>query len=123
MLAVVAHFVSDQYVVEAPLLSLRSLEGPHSGENQAGAIQSTMKTYNLGESAIGCFVLDNAYNNDTCIRQLGTELGWASDEAKQRRLRCFGHIINLAAQAYLFGEKDEAFEENLHQYKAEIKAG
>ena len=123
MLAVVAHFVSDQYAVEAPLLSLRSLEGPHSGENQAEAVLSTMKTYNLKESAIGCFVLDNAYNNDTCIRQLGIELGWASDEAKQRRLRCFGHIINLAAQAYLFGEKDEAFEENLHKYEAEIKAG
>jgi hypothetical protein len=82
MLAVVAHFVSDQYTVEAPLLSLRSLEGPRSGENQAEAILSTMETYNLEESAIGCFVLDNAYNNDTCIRQLGIHFRWASDKAK-----------------------------------------
>jgi len=123
MLAVVAHFVSDRYTLEAPLLSLRSLDGPHSGENQAGAILSTMKTYNLRESAIGCFVLDNAYNNDTCIQQLGIELGWSSNEATQRRLRCFGHIINLAAQAYLFGEKDEAFEESLRKHAEELKAG
>lgn len=123
MLAIVAHFVSDRYTLEAPLLSLRSLDGPHSGANQAGAIQSTMKIYNLHESAIGCFVLDNAYNNDTCIRQLGIKFGWSPNEATQRRLRCFGHIINLAAQAYLFGEKDEAFEESLRTREKELKAG
>jgi hypothetical protein len=123
MLAVVAHFVSDQYAVEAPLLSLRSLDGPHSGENQAEAILNTMRTYNLTESAIGCFVLDNAYNNDTCIRRLGIELRWPSNEAKRRRLRCFGHNINLAPQAFLFGEKDEAFEGKLQKYEEELKAG
>jgi hypothetical protein len=61
MLAVVAYFMSDQYAVEAPLLSLRSLEGSYSGENQAEAVLSTMKIYNLKESAIGYFMLNNAY--------------------------------------------------------------
>jgi hypothetical protein len=42
MLAVIAHFVSDKYTIEALLLSLRSLEGPHSGENQAEAVLRTL---------------------------------------------------------------------------------
>jgi len=32
-------------------------------------------------------------------------------EEERRRLRCLGHIINLAAQAFLFGKNIEAFED------------
>jgi hypothetical protein len=80
MLAVVAHFVSDQYTIEAPLLSLRSLDGPHLGENQAGAVLSTLESYSLKGSAVSCFMLDNAYNNNMCVQQLGIDLKWSPDE-------------------------------------------
>jgi hypothetical protein len=123
MLTVVAYFVSDYYSVKAPLLSLRPLEGPHSGENQAQAFRSTLTSYNIEADVVGCFVLDNAYNNDTCLRQLESDFSWPKREWRQRRLRCFGHIINLAAQAFLFGEKDEAFEDSLRQHQQELKSG
>ena len=82
-------------------------------ENQAQAFQSTLKIYDFKADNIGCFILDNAYNNDTCIRQLKKDFDWLKGEQRQRRLRCFGHIINLAAQAFLFGEKEEEFKESL----------
>jgi hypothetical protein len=64
-------------------------------------------------SQIGCFVLDNAENNDTCVQALARTWGWSREEAKQRRLRCFGHIINLVAQAFALGEKQTEFENAL----------
>lgn len=121
MIAVVAHFVSEDSKVEAPLLALRSLHGSHSGENQAGALSDIWTDYDIPSTAVGCFVLENAGNNDTCIKELGRVLKWPQNEWLQRRLRCFGHILNLAAHAFLFGVKDEAFEEALQQHQQELK--
>jgi hypothetical protein len=121
MLAVVAHFVTDSYVVEAPLLSSRALYGPHSGENQAQAFRNTLETYEIEADDVSCFVLDNAYNNQTCIRQLEKEFRWSKGEWKQCGVRCFGHIINLAAEAFLFGENNEHFEGSLQQKYKELK--
>jgi hypothetical protein len=42
-------------------------------------------------------MMDNATNNDTAIRILAQSLGIVDPE--HRRLRCLGHIINLAAKA------------------------
>src|SRR5437762_12313709 len=57
-------------------------------------------------------MLDNAMNNDTCVALLCENLfpEAPSDYWKQRRLRCTGHIINLAAKALFFGVDDAAFE-------------
>ena len=41
-----------------------------------------------------------------------------------QRLRCFGHIINLSAKAFLFGEDPDAFEleiDNLEKLKLEVR--
>jgi len=56
---------------------------------------------------IGYFVLDNATNNDVAIDQLADEFGFI---AKERRLRCIGHVINLIAKQLLLGEDPELFE-------------
>jgi hypothetical protein len=64
-------------------------------------------------SKIGCCVLDNAENNDTCVLSLARAWGWSQEQVKQRRLRCFGHIINLVAQAFVLGEKQTEFETTL----------
>lgn len=58
-------------------------------------------------------MLDNAYSNDTAVEALGKEFRWPKNEHKRRRLRCMGHIINLVAQAFLLGEKQEMFEQAL----------
>jgi hypothetical protein len=68
--AVVAHFCTPSNKIESILLGFRELFGPHSGENIAALVEGVVSDYNL-ESRLGCFILDNATNNDTCITALG----------------------------------------------------
>ncbi|KAF4435092.1 putative AC9 transposase [Fusarium austroafricanum] len=62
------------------------------------------------ESVATFSTLDNASNNDTAMEEIGKALGL---EGKTRRLRCFGHILNLAVKALLFGHNSEAFEDDI----------
>jgi hypothetical protein len=78
-------------------------------------------------SKVGYFMMDNAENNDTMMRTLETSLNETLRDqevpynGKQYRLRCNGHIINLAAQSFLFQTADEALEDYKYQ-NAEIFA-
>jgi hypothetical protein len=106
---IVAHFVSVDYTITSVLLAFRNLLGPHSGENIAASVQDVVQEYEI-QSSLGCFVLDNAHSNDTAVEKLGKLYKWPKNEYRQRRLRCIGHIINLVAQAFILGEKQEIFE-------------
>jgi hypothetical protein len=64
---------------------------------------------------LGYFVLDNVSSNDTCVQEILKQLQPIADP-KKRRLYCFGHIVNLAAKAFLFGEEVEAFELEVDSY-------
>jgi hypothetical protein len=44
------------------------------------------------------------------MEEIGKALGF---EGKTRRLRCFGHVLNLAVKALLFGHNSEAFEDDI----------
>jgi hypothetical protein len=59
---------------------------------------------------LGYFVLDNAPNNDTTLVELAKSLGF---DSKLKRLRCAGHILNLIAEQYLFGQDVSEFEKKL----------
>ena len=54
-------------------------------------------------------MLDNVSSNDTCVREILAKIRPDLDQ-KERRLRCFGHIVNLAAKVFLFGNDPQAFE-------------
>jgi hypothetical protein len=94
--------MGSKYKVETTLLGLHRLRGPHSGENIAEAVLEVIRKYELTGDMIGWFVLDNARSNDTCVAEILKALG-IDDTVERRRLRCLGHIINLAAKAFLFG--------------------
>lgn len=118
MIAVIAHFVSHTGEARDCLIGLRRVYGSHSGENMAHSIISVIKEYEL-KDRLGYFVLDNVSSNDTCVREILRKLR-PDLNAKNRRLRCFGHIVNLAAKAFLFGNDPEAFEAeaNIQEKKA-----
>jgi hypothetical protein len=61
--------------------------------------------YGISER-IGYFMADNATSNDTCIDAVLKTLypHMTATQQKRRRLRCFGHIVNLCAQAFLIGK-------------------
>jgi hypothetical protein len=52
-------------------------------------------------------VLNNALNNNTTLIELGKAIGF---KPKEKRLRCIGHILNLIAKAYLFGQDVSEFQ-------------
>jgi hypothetical protein len=61
---------------------------------------------------IGYFTIDNAEANSTCIAAFVEFLDPTITEGKaeERRLRCWGHILNLGAKAFLLGDNAEGFE-------------
>ena len=108
MLGIVAHYVSHSGEAKDCLIGLKRITGTHSGENIAQSVIAVIKHYGL-EDRLGYFMLDNIGSNDTCVRHILMNLQPGVDP-EQRRLRCFGHIINLAAKAFLFGKDPSAFE-------------
>ena len=52
---------------------------------------------------------DNASSNDTCIDAILRAIypNMSDKQRRRRRLRCFGHIVNLCAQAFLIGKDAE----------------
>ena len=68
---------------------------------------------------IGYFTLDNAGNNDTALEHIGQhlkELDIIFDPI-ERRLRCFGHVINLVVKSFLWGSDAEVFEAQISTYQ------
>jgi hypothetical protein len=65
--------------------------------------------FGITSDNLGYFVLDNAPNNDTTLVELAKILKF---DPKHKRLRCMGHILNLVAESYLFGQDAASFEED-----------
>lgn len=110
-LAVVAHWLDEDGTVRQGVLGLRQLLGDHSGQSIAAIVWAILEDFDL-QNNTGYCILDNAKNNDTALvslRQyfLNINIDWDNSEC---RLRCFGHILNITAQAFLHGDDLDAFE-------------
>ncbi|EXA30947.1 hypothetical protein FOVG_17724 [Fusarium oxysporum f. sp. pisi HDV247] len=70
-----------------------------------------LRKFNITAQSLGYYIGDNATSNDTCLEELlkilEAESG-AEYPYKCRRIRCIGHIINLALQAFLLAYSKEA---------------
>lgn len=87
------------------VLAMRELKGAHSGPNMAEVFLGVVQDYGI-EHNLGFCNADNATNNDTMCAQmekdmLANGIVW---DANLYRMRCAGHICNLAVQALLFGK-------------------
>lgn len=107
ILGIVGHYLSARGKNITILLGLRRLMGAHLGANMAEQVIRIIKDYDLIKK-MGYFVLDNATNNDTCLEEVFNEL-CPEVQVKHCRFCCLGHVINLTAQAFLYGENAEAF--------------
>jgi hypothetical protein len=108
IMAVIAHYIDSNGKRQAKLIALRYLEGEHTGENMAALLLKVFREYKIG-GRIGFFVLDNASSNDTCVDLVLRKLYPRMNEKqrRRRRLRCLGHVVNLAAQAFLLGSQSQ----------------
>lgn len=96
------------------LPELPGLDGPgsHSGAEQWKRFQSVIKDYGILHK-LGYITGDNHGSNDVLCRLLSQFLRerGISWNAKHRRIRYHGHIINLYVQAFLFmGSKEAVLE-------------
>ncbi|OBS15926.1 hypothetical protein FPOA_27978 [Fusarium poae] len=93
------------------LSELPGLDGPgsHGGAEQWKLLQHVLEDYNIWNK-VGFYTGDNHGSNDKLCHLLANYLqGKGVDwEAKTRRIRCHGHIVNLAVQAFLFIDSKEA---------------
>jgi len=106
---IVCFFLGKDDLPQKLVLGIPEIVARHTGENIAAEVLSILRSYSIQEK-IGYFTLDNASNNDTAIEEIGRALGF---DGKRRRIRCFGHIINLAVKALLFGHDADAFESEI----------
>lgn len=87
------------------ILGVPELTVAHTGANIASQVAEIIEEFGIHDK-VGYFTLDNASSNDTAMDELGIRLGF---QGRERRGRCFGHILNLSAKALLFGGDAERF--------------
>jgi hypothetical protein len=70
ILAIIAHYISEDNKLESSVLALREIQGSHDGENIAPIVEEVLEEWGI-ISKLGYLQMDNASNNDTMIRALG----------------------------------------------------
>lgn len=109
LLGICAHYLDHSGKPISTLLSLPQQTGRHLGVNLAETIGGVISDYNL-EDKLGFFITDNADSNSTCLDAMALEFGF---DKEQRWIHCVCHVMNLVAQAVLFGKDSDAFEKEL----------
>jgi len=112
---------SDGYL-HATLLSLHHFQGAHNSFNQAEHIWCTIEDYEIAPF-VGMFNVDNTTNNDTTLTEIASHLRLAGHESFnpiEIRLRRFGHVLNLAVKAILWGMDIEAFDLNYGEAQRQL---
>lgn len=122
LLGTCAHFVSSSDQHMKALISLRPVAN-HSGAEQLSSLIPVFQDYGISHK-VGAVVSDNATPNDTLCRAMEVHLRdeegveW---DSMHWRIRCTGHIINLAVQAFLFYNVFET--DQLESYNAKETRG
>ena len=110
LVGVIFHYLDKNLKVCSLLAGIRRINGPYSSENIAEAVIPVLLIMGI-KDRIGFFIGDNASPNDTAIRAILDKIRPDIKDPDSRRVRCVGHIINLAAKAFLFGKDADAFVE------------
>jgi hypothetical protein len=110
LLAVCAQWVDAEGQLQKALLGLPECRYSHSGEKQASLILRVIEEFDI-QSNLGWHTSDNATSNNTCLEVMQSRLLTEHQiqfNARQRRIRCIGHIIHLSLQAFLLASSREA---------------
>jgi len=122
-LSVCAHFLDASFSKKTLLLALQPHYDRHNGKAIAQSIRTVLDAYGITRDRLGVTVSDNASNNDTTVYHLYSSFAIdgavSASDAMPYRLRCYGHILNLAAKAFLFGKDANAFESLLPDVDAQ----
>ncbi|CUA78443.1 Putative AC transposase [Rhizoctonia solani] len=108
-MAVTAHYIGNDGKLKDRLIAFRKIDGHHTGTTLGHEMMDVLVESGIADN-IGCITLDNASNNNSMMEQLVEAFkarGWTFD-AKENRIHCFPHVMNLAVQAVTKAFKDSA---------------
>jgi hypothetical protein len=92
---------------------MKEVVGDHSGDNMSKYVLEVLREYDVIKN-LGYFTTDNASDNDTMMTALSTALRRdfrLNYDPILHRIRCQGHIINLAVKSFLFVTDKETLDE------------
>jgi len=112
---VVAHFIDKDLQNRTILVGLPRVKCSHSGKNIAEAVIPVIRDM-IALAKMGVFCTDNATVNDVVIQIVCNRLRPDISDPRKQRVRCLGHIINLAAVAYLFGNDQASVEAEMSEF-------
>jgi hypothetical protein len=97
-ISIFGHFIDRSNLYQSRLLAFRRQIGSHAGENIAYTVRNAFRDGEI-DRKLGVSICDNAASNDVCLRSLYTTLDISVTrvDTEARRMRCFGHILNLVA--------------------------
>jgi hypothetical protein len=104
-LDIVAHWTDENYKLCSTLIGLKEVQFTHERTHPATIVMSVLEKYSILDK-IGYFMCDNATNMNSAIEEISRQLfvlGNTILTLEERRLRCLGHIVNLAAKDILGG--------------------
>jgi hypothetical protein len=78
-LTVVVHYCSPAFKIKSVLIGFRKLFRLHSGENIAALVKAVVVDYDI-KLQLGCFILDNATNNNTYLATMAKTYRWSKKE-------------------------------------------
>jgi hypothetical protein len=116
--AIVVHWVDeDTRDLKTALLSLKEFKGSHGGEAQAETFIEVVTEYGL-EGNLSFFTSDNHRSNDIMLRHIAAHEKVNDFQPSIRRVRCFGHNLNIVSQAFLFGSIKNTGEDSQNENNA-----
>ena len=114
--AIVVHWAdAEARRIESALLSLKEFKGSHGGEEQGRVFLEVIREAGL-QDKLGFFTMDNHTSNDKMLRHIANEI--ENFDPILRRVRCYGHNLNLTVQAFLFGSRKESGEDRADEEDA-----
>lgn len=95
---VIAHWISEEWELKSIVIDLSIVDGSHSGANLAQNFWDVLTRYGINDKLLG-LTADNAFNMNTFANKLEAMVGSQGIfTAKDHRVRCMAHIVNLACQ-------------------------
>jgi hypothetical protein len=109
MYGMVCFFLDNESRTQKLVLGIPEVVQRHTVKTIAVHVLDIIASYEIS-SKVGYFTLDNATYNDTAMDTIGAALEF---NGRSRRVRCFGHILNLVCKQLLFGHDSDAFEDEI----------
>ena len=115
-MGVIFYYLDQDLKVRSLLAGIRCVKEYYTGENIAEVIIPVLQIM-ISSDRIEYFVRDNNGYIDTAIRIILAQLRPDLKDPDFKRVRYLGHIINLAAKAFLFGKDADVFKEESQSKK------